>query len=630
VKKYCIILILIGLLDLSYETKLYAQNRIDSIHQRLVTLSEGGVSSLKSTVNVSVSDVGIQEVLRGIGIANKININVDPSLNIRVSNNFSNITVLELLIFLARQYQLSIDVFGNIISISKYIPTPIVVKPTPLFKRISYDKSKELVTVDLKNDTLESVARKIAELTKRNIVLGAGLGDVLLTSFVQNNDVESLWDKIAISNNLKVVRNEDNSFFIEKRENQNSVSLKNTSQGGMLSVKLDRDSFGSQSLISFDANNVPISDIVKEISKKLNISYFLYADIKGSITLSLKKMYYMDVIKLLFRGTDYTVSEEGGVYLIGDRRLEGLRTTKVINLKYRSIEIIIDNIPSDIKKDVELKGFPELNSIILSGSAPAINDIEQFIHQMDKLVPMVLIEVIVIDVNKSSTVSTGIKAGLNDSMTTNGTFLSGMDISLSSKTLNDVFSSLNGNGVVNLGKVSPNFYVSLKALEDRKNIRIRSTPKLSTLNGHAASLKIGQTQYYQIQTQNVIGAQTPQTVITQQYNQVNADLNIKIEPFVSGDNQVTLKVDVEFSNFTGTPTLNAPPSIATRQFKSMIRIKNEEMIILGGLEETEKSESGSGIPILSRIPILKWLFSSKTKTNRNSKLIVIVKPTLVN
>jgi type IV pilus assembly protein PilQ len=248
---------------------------------------------------------------------------------------------------------------------------------------------------------------------------------------------------------------------------------------------------------------------------------------------------------------------------------------------------------------------------------------------MDKLVPMVLIEVIILDVNKSSTITTGIKAGLNDTTKTGGTILSGVDIALNSRTLNDIFSSLNGNGVVNIGKVSPSFYVSLKALEDNKNIKIRSTPKLSTLNGHPATMKIGQTQYYQIQTQNVIGSQNPQTLITQQFNQVNADLNIKIEPFVSGDNHVTLKVDVELSNFTAITT-SGPPPTSTRQFKSMIRIKNEEMVILGGLEEVEKSETGSGVPLLSRIPVIKWFFSSKSKTDRNSKLIVIVKPTIVN
>jgi type IV pilus assembly protein PilQ len=437
-------------------------------------------------------------------------------------------------------------------------------------------------------------------------------------------------DKMALTNNLRVTKGDDQSFIIEKRDPQQTTLTKNYSLGGNLAVKLEKDSLGVLSLITFEAHNVPIADLIKDLSRKLGINYFLYVEPKGTITLALSKMNFEDVVRYLFKGTDYTITKEGAIYLIGDRKIEGLRTTKVITLQYRSIEIIVDNIPTDLKKDVEIKSFPELNSLILSGSAPAILDIERFITEMDKLVPMVLIELIILDVNKSATISTGIKAGLSDTMKTSGTFISGLDVTLNSKTLNDLFTSLNGNGVVNIGKVSPSFYVSLKALEDRKNIKIRSTPKLSTLNGHPATLKIGQTQYYQIQTQNVIGSQNPQTLITQQFNQVNADLNIKIEPFVSGDNQVTLKVDVELSNFTGTPNTNAPPPTSTRQFKSMIRIKNEEMVILGGLEEIEKSETGSGVPILARIPVIKWFFSSKTKTDRNSKLIVIVKPTIVN
>ena len=631
-KKPLNIFVFIAVYAFTYVADVSAQARIDSIEKQLIRLSETTIPALKTNVNVSVSGVSIQEFIRGIAIANKLNITVDQGVNVKISNNFNDISALNILVFLARQYQLNIEIFGTIISISKYNPQPVIPKTTPLLYRIQYDRTKQLIFLDVKNDTLEKITRRLSELTQRNIVLAPGITDLLVTSFIQSASLESALDKLALSNNLRTIRNEDSSFLIEKKEQSTTIlgESRNSIQSSGLLLKVDKDSSGASSLITFNAQNVPISDIIKDIGKKLNLNYFLYAELKGNITLSLVKMHYLDVINHLFKGTEYTITKEGAIYLIGDRKIEGLRTTKIIQLKYRSVEIIIDNIPTELKKNVELKSFPELNSIILSGSAPAIQDIEAFINEMDKLVPMVLIEVIVLDVNKSNTISTGIKAGINDTIKTGGTFLSGLDISMNANTLNELFSSLNGNGIVNIGRVSPNFYVSLKALEDRKNIRIRSTPKLSTLNGHPATLKIGQTQYYRIETQNVIGSQTTQTVITQQFNQVNADLNIKIEPFVSGDNQVTLKVEVEFSNFTGTPTLNAPPSTATRQFKSMIRIKNEEMVILGGLEEMEKSETGSGVPLLSRIPIIKWLFSSRTKTDRNSKLIVIVKPTIVN
>ena len=53
------------------------------------------------------------------------------------------------------------------------------------------------------------------------------------------------------------------------------------------------------------------------------------------------------------------------------------------------------------------------------------------------------------------------------------------------------------------------------------------------------------------------------------------------------------------------------------------------MIVLGGLERTEKSENGSGVPFLSRIPIIKWLFSSREKANNKVVTIVFIKPTII-
>ena len=58
----------------------------------------------------------------------------------------------------------------------------------------------------------------------------------------------------------------------------------------------------------------------------------------------------------------------------------------------------------------------------------------------------------------------------------------------------------------------------------------------------------------------------------------------------------------------------------------MIRVKNGEMILLGGLEKKRKSDSGSGVPILSRIPILKWFFSSRKKDKSKSKLHILIRP----
>jgi type II secretory pathway component GspD/PulD (secretin) len=53
------------------------------------------------------------------------------------------------------------------------------------------------------------------------------------------------------------------------------------------------------------------------------------------------------------------------------------------------------------------------------------------------------------------------------------------------------------------------------------------------------------------------------------------------------------------------------------------------MIMLGGLEENQTNNSGSGLPFLSRIPILRWFFGSRTKTKSKSKLTIFIKPTVI-
>src|ERR1700733_2572601 len=96
-----------------------------------------------------------------------------------------------------------------------------------------------------------------------------------------------------------------------------------------------------------------------------------------------------------------------------------------------------------------------------------------------------------VDVQNSKTLATGIEAGLGTKpQTTGGTVFPGVDLTLSSSSLNEIISGVNGLGIVNLGNVTPNFYVTLKALETQGVLQLRSTPKLATLNGSPAKLSI--------------------------------------------------------------------------------------------------------------------------------------------
>ena len=177
----------------------------------------------------------------------------------------------------------------------------------------------------------------------------------------------------------------------------------------------------------------------------------------------------------------------------------------------------------------------------------------------------------------------------------------------------------------------PNVYLSLNALETRGLANIRSTPQLSTLNGHEATLSIGETTYYLEQQSSLMGAQSPIQNSYQSYKSLKAELSLSIKPYIANDDQITLEIELSQSSFSATRINGTgPPDLTNRTFKSQIRVQNQEMFLLGGLEEETHSTNSSGLPLLSRIPVLKWIFGTTTKTNNKSRLNIFIRPTIVN
>ncbi|MFH0894968.1 MAG: type II and III secretion system protein [Bacteroidota bacterium] len=630
--------ITIILLTLSFQFSAFGQqpDRMKGMENMLNELAKTS-PGLEQNIEISVNGVSIQEFIRGIALSNGLNITIDPNLNISIVNNFTDISVKNVLLFLCKRYELDITMIGNIISIIKYnAPPENIVKPLARKINLYYDGSTDKLSYDLKNDSLYNVAKELTKLSGKNIIISPGLESKLLSGYIQSMPFANAMEKLALANDLKVIKTDDQCYVMDKKEPKNVTANdnKNTNDKKTDGKKADDSwQWGVDSLnkiVSVVANDVPIRDVVTTISSKLGVNYFLYSDLKGNTTLKLMNATYDDFLKNLFINTTYTFHHDSLVYYIGERQNEGLRNLKTIQLHYRSVEKISELIPADIKKNVEIKESIELNSLILCGSAPAIVTIENFVREIDKVIPVIQIEVIIIDYKTGHTVSTGIKAGLGTQpTTTSGSVYPGVNMELGAGSINSLINSFNGFGWVKLGKVTPNFYLSIKALEDDGIIKVNSTPKLATLNGHEAKLSIGNTEYYLEEQNTVVGSQNPQNITTRQYRPINAAFQLTVKPVVSGDDQITLEIDVQQSDFTGRISQYAPPGSVSRNFSSLIRVKNEEMVLLGGLEKKSNSTTVSGLPLLARIPVIKWFFSNITKEKSNSRLSIFIKPTII-
>lgn len=619
------------------------KERLWEINTQLDVLSDSLQPSLNELSSFSLSQTPIQTFLRAVAENHNLNIQIDPALNIVITNNFTNVVVKDLLLFVCESYQLDIKFTNTIMSFSKFIPPP---EPPRMVKEkklnISYNEASDLLTIDIRNDSLTSFVKQLTEISNKNVISPSSLNsNMLVSGFIKSTPFDDALEKLAYINNLSLSITDDNFYIFEMAEvdlstnsdrnarrraaTEEPKSITRNVNPGILQLTTDDD------LITIEVEKTSLIDIIKVVSEKLGKSYVFYSDIVGQTSLFLSNVTYDDFLSILFQTTPYTFRKESNIHLIGERKQEGLRTVELIKLHYRTVEDIQKDIPAVFTTDVELKVFKDLNALILTGSTPVIAELVAFIKLIDQPVPNILIEVIVVDLKRGYNLQTGIKAFLSDTViqNTSGQVFPGLDVTLSSQAINKTLEELDSKGIVNLGRVTPRFYATLQALEENNNIDIRSTPKLSTMNGHEANLTIGESVYYIEQSQNITGGVNPITSTAQRFNKVEANLSLKINPTVSAAEYITMAIIAEFSNFIPPAVEGAPPGNATRRFDSRIRVRNEDMIVLGGLEEVSNSETGSGLPVLSRIPFLKWLFSSKSKQKSNNKLIVFIRPTVV-
>lgn len=701
-------------------------DRIERIKNQLELLSLEN-TELKENLKLefNVSNVTLPNFLLAVSKVHDLNLSIAPDINnISIMNNFSNVTVGDLLIYLCKEYNLDIEFTGNILSIKRF--NPPVVLPTEKEIIVTYDTARDLLSLDLQDDPLDKVFRKIMDASGKNVLFATGMESKNLNIYLSNVPFDIAMEKLASTNQMEFSKSKDGFYLFD--------SYMNIAESGSNSrPRLIYNDLGYQVLdtlrrrLDVDFNSSSIATVLSALRQDLKLNIYTATPLEqaGNITFNAKDIGFDELLEHIFKGqvnlpasetitasnnssrnprqqeppnqvgipSRFTFKKEGDIYFFGTSNQLSLRSVEVVQMMHRSVELlgnpsevrrsrtsgrtyegninfygnpgqqsgqpsnfgsnqrsidtrsntsfgeeykdgaeaIVSIIPDEIKSDLDIRVDYELNSFFVSGPTSNINRFKSFIKEIDKPVPVVLIEVMIIEVRKSASVETGISWGIGDSpVTTQGKLFPSADVTLGANTVNKIIGGFDGFGSFNIGKVIPEFFANIRAMEANGNIKIRSSPKLSTLNGHRANLSIGETTYYVVTNQSFFGSQIPTTSEIRNYVPIDAELAIGIKPLVSGDGQVTLDINVVQSDFNGERIEeDAPPGLTSREFSSIIRMQNQDLAILGGLEEKVKNDSGSGVPLLARIPVIKWLFSERKREDTKQKLTILIKPTVI-
>lgn len=605
-----------------------------------IALSKPG---MLETTRIDIAGLTLYEVITSIADEHKLNVSVSNDLDQVVRTNLFDVPVKDVYLFLADNYKLDVGVVNGIMTFKKWEAPPVVeeVKVLPPVN-VSYNDQNDFLSVNLKNDSLPRVAERITELTDKNIVLAPDVKSFKVSAYLKNRPFDQVIEMMAKSNQLEATKDENGFYFLSKApavENEAASGVASgrrrnsratpTASTGTLTVEKNPNGF-----LNVKAFEADLASIIAQAAEAMSIDYFFYDVPKeATATLIVSEIGFEDLLTHIFKGTTYTYRVNDDLYVIGGQNTEGLRITELIQMENRTIDNVISTLPPDLIADVDVKEVIELNGIVAAGSRPRIEELKSYLREIDLIVPMVQIEVLIVQYEKSYDVQTGLQAILGEEgqdVQTRGQLFPATDVTLNATSINNLIDGFNGFGIFNLGKVTKNFYMNLSTLENNSIIKLQSTPKIATLSGHDATLTIGETNYYFESQNEIVGVgNTNQITQTGSWKSTDANLSLSISPKVSKDEQVTLTIDVEKSAFTGRVAENAPPGKTNQTFSSLVRVRNNEMILLGGLDEVDMENSGTGTPFLSRIPVIKWFFSSKRKRKAKSKLHLFIKPTIV-
>ncbi|MCK5311595.1 MAG: hypothetical protein KAJ62_05770 [Desulfobacteraceae bacterium] len=259
-----------------------------------------------------------------------------------------------------------------------------------------------------------------------------------------------------------------------------------------------------------------------------------------------------------------------------------------------------------------------------------LNLVEEFLSAMKKsLLRQVVIEAKIMEVQLNHRHQYGIDWSALDQITD---FDFDFDVSLM-PTANT------GNFSLSLGKVFDDVDISalIDAIKIQGNINTISSPRLNVLNNQSASISVGRViPYLDFDIETVQAGDTVSYQAVPTVKKAQAGVNLGITPQISEDGIITLHVlpvitdQVGEQSFTYNGTTWEVPIFDTRQVDTIVRARDGETIILGGMIQNDTNDTTKSVPILGKIPIVgTFLFSNQSRESNKIELVILLTPRIV-
>jgi len=175
-----------------------------------------------------------------------------------------------------------------------------------------------------------------------------------------------------------------------------------------------------------------------------------------------------------------------------------------------------------------------------------------------------------------------------------------------------------------LSFLSPRISINaiLQAAETEGNARVVSNPRVTTFNNKAGKILSGEKiPFPTIQAGGNTGAIT--------ISFAEANLSLEVTPQINNDNTIMMQLKVEKSEVDFSRQVNGNPTIIRREVDTNVLVPDGGTAVLGGVYVKRSSTDNTGIPFLSKLPVIGGLFRSKNNKEESRELLMFITPRVV-
>jgi general secretion pathway protein D len=321
-----------------------------------------------------------------------------------------------------------------------------------------------------------------------------------------------------------------------------------------------------------------------------------------------------------------------------------IKTFYLANLSQPTELQDVVNAMRQILEISRIQPLPSQGAIVVRGTPDQIALAQKLVGDLDKAKAEVIVDVAVLQINRDKSKTLGINPptsatvalqnNITNTTTTPGSTTSNLTTG-STATTGGTPDQLNLNQLNNLN--ATDFTITIPqatatALFSDNSTKLIQKPEIRAVDGQKASLKIGDRVPVATGSfQPGIGGVGINPLVNTQFQYLDVGVNIDITPKVHSNGEVTLKVVMDISSVTGTSNIGgiSQPVIGQRKIEHEVRLKEGEVNMLGGMLEDSQTKSLTGIPGLSQIPILKYLFGQTMTDHSETETVFVLIPHIV-